>query len=129
MLQKPVESLNSFQTNISAKKVYFSNCTNNMLQKACEKFEFLSNNCSAKQVYFFILLYKQYASKSLWKVSILVKQIFGKKDVLLQPILQAICFKKPVESLNTCQTIVRQKRRIFSFYNTGNMLQKACGKF
>jgi hypothetical protein len=35
------------------------------------------------------------------------------------PILQGICFKKPVEGLNSCQTIVRQKRRIFPFMCTG----------
>jgi hypothetical protein len=40
--------------------------------------------------------------------------------------VQAICFRKPVENLNSCQTIVRQKRRIFPSYRTGNMLQKAC---
>jgi hypothetical protein len=34
-----------------------------------------------------------------------------------------------VESLNSCQTIVRQNRRIFPSYCTGNILQKACGKF
>jgi hypothetical protein len=48
-----------------------------------------------------------------------VKQLFGKKDVFRHPILQAICFKKPVESLNSCQTIVRQKRFILSYYCTG----------
>jgi hypothetical protein len=59
------------------------------LRKVCGKFEFLSNNCSAKQVYFSILLYRQYASKSLWKVLILVKQLFGKTGVFLHPIIQA----------------------------------------
>jgi hypothetical protein len=34
-----------------------------------------------------------------------------------------------VESLNFCQTIVRQKRRILPSYFTANMLQKACEKF
>jgi hypothetical protein len=106
-----------------------SYCTGNMLQKACGKFEFLSNNCSAKKVYFSILLYRQYASKSLWKVWILVKQLFDKIGLFLNTIVQAICFKKPVEGLNSCQTIVRQKRLIFPYYCTGNMLQKACGRF
>jgi hypothetical protein len=59
----------------------------------------------------------------------LVKQLFGKKGVLLHPIVQAICFKKPVESLNSCQTIVRQSRSFSPSYCTGNLLQKVCGKF
>jgi hypothetical protein len=32
--------------------------------------------------------------------------LFGKTGVFLHPIAQAICFKKPVQSLNSCQTIV-----------------------
>jgi hypothetical protein len=40
-----------------------------------------------------------------------------------------LCFKMPVKCLYSCQTIVRQKRRIYPSYCTGNMLQKACGKF
>jgi hypothetical protein len=55
--------------------------------------------------------------------------IVCQKSLFFHPIVQAICFKKPVESLNSCQTIVRQKKLIFSYYCTGNMLQKACGKF
>jgi hypothetical protein len=96
--------------NIQFLQVYFSI---NMLQKACGKFKFLSNNCSAKNVYFSILLYRQYASNSLWKVWILLKQFFVKEDVFFHSIVQAICFKKPVESLSSCQTIARQKRIIF----------------
>jgi hypothetical protein len=53
--------------------------------------------------------------------------MFGKKRVLLHPIVQAICLRKPVESLNSCQTIARQKRRIFP--STGNMLQEAGEKY
>jgi hypothetical protein len=49
--------------------------------------------------------------------------MFGKKGVLLHLIVQAIaisiCFRRPAENLNSCQTIVRQKRRIFPFYCTG----------
>jgi hypothetical protein len=45
-----------------------------------------------------------------------VKQLFGKKGVFFLPIVQAICFKKPVKSLNSCQTIVWQKRIIFPYY-------------
>jgi hypothetical protein len=91
----------------------------------------LNSCCSAKQECFSILLYRQYASKSLWKVKvwILVKQLFDKKGVFLHTIVQAICLKKPVEGLNSCQTIVRQKRCISPYYCTGNMLQKACGRF
>jgi hypothetical protein len=44
--------------------------------------------------------------------------LFGKTGVFLHPIEQAICFKKPVESLNSCQTIVGQKRLIFLYYCT-----------
>jgi hypothetical protein len=35
------------------------------------------------------------------------------KGVFLHPIVQAVCFNKPVESFNYCQIIVRQKRLIF----------------
>jgi hypothetical protein len=45
--------------------------------------------------------------------------LFVKKGVLLYPIKQAICFRKLVESLNSRQTIVRQKRLIFPSYFTG----------
>jgi hypothetical protein len=34
-----------------------------------------------------------------------------------------------VESLNSCQTIVRQKKLIFPYYCIGNLVQKACGEF
>jgi hypothetical protein len=83
------------------------------------KLKFLSNNCSAKKVYFPILLYRQYSSKSLWKVWILVKQLFVKKGVFFHPIVQSICFKKPVESLNSCKKKFRQKRLVFPYYCTG----------
>jgi hypothetical protein len=62
---------------------------------------------------FFAIHYRQFPLKSLWKVWILVKQLFGKKGVFLHPIEQAICFKKPVENLNSCQTIVWQKGLFF----------------
>jgi hypothetical protein len=51
-----------------------------------------------------------------------VKQLVGKTGVFLHCIVQAIwaiCFKKPVESLNSCQTIPGQKRLIFPYYYTG----------
>jgi lipopolysaccharide biosynthesis regulator YciM len=57
-------------------------------------------------------------------VWILVKQLFGKTGVFLHHIVQAICFRKPVENLNSCQTIVQQKRLIFL---TSNMFQKVFG--
>jgi hypothetical protein len=53
----------------------------------------------------------------------------GKTGLFLHPIVQAICFKKSVESLNSCQKIVQQNTRISPLCCTGNMLQKACGKF
>jgi hypothetical protein len=118
--KKPVEGLNSCQTiDRQNRRISPYYCTGNMLQKACGRFEFLSNNYSAIKAYFSILLYRQYASKSLWKVWILVKQLFGKKGLFFHSIVQAICFKKPVEGLNSCQTIVRQKKLIFPFYCTG----------
>jgi hypothetical protein len=43
----------------------------------------------------------------------------SEKGVLLHSIVQAICFRNPVESMNSCQTIVRPKRRIFPYYCTG----------
>jgi ribosomal protein S15P/S13E len=96
-----------------------------MLQKACRKFEFLSNNCSEKRC-----TSPSYCTgfrkpvESLNSCQTNVRQ----KSVLLHPIVQAICFRKPdVESLNLCQTIVRQKRRIFPYYCTDNLLQKAFG--
>jgi hypothetical protein len=49
----------------------------------------------------------------------LVKQLIGKTGVFLHPMVQAICYKKPVERLNSCQTIVRQKKLIFPYYCTG----------
>jgi hypothetical protein len=127
--------LELLSNNCSVKQEFSpSYCTGNLLQKACEKFEFWSNNCSAKTAHFSILLYRQYASKSLWKVWILVKQFFGKKGLFFLffaylLIVQAICFRKPVENFNSCQAIVRRKRLIFPYYCTGNMPQKACGKF
>jgi hypothetical protein len=68
---------------------------------------------------FSILLDRQYASESLWKVYIPVKQMFSKKGVFFHHIVQAICFKKPVESLTSYQTIVWQKMLIFPLYCTG----------
>jgi hypothetical protein len=35
------------------------------------------------------------------------------EDCFFHPIVQAICFKKYVESLNSCQTILQQKGLIF----------------
>jgi hypothetical protein len=46
-------------------------------------------------------------------VSEIVIKLFGKTGVFLHPILQAICFKKPVKSLTSCQTIVGQKGVFF----------------
>jgi hypothetical protein len=48
-----------------------------------------------------------------FKKPLLVKQLFGKKGVFLHHIVGAICFEKPVESLNFCQTIVRQNGLFF----------------
>jgi hypothetical protein len=56
-------------------------------------------------------------------------QMFDINGVLLHPIVQAIYFKKPAESLKSCQTIVCQNKFIFPYYCTRNMVQKACGKF
>jgi hypothetical protein len=39
--------------------------------------------------------------------------LFGKTGVFLHPIVQATCFKKLVESLNSCQTNIRQKGLFF----------------
>jgi hypothetical protein len=69
-------------------------------------------------VYFFMLLYRKYASKCLWKVWILVKQLFGAKGVTLHAIVQAICLKMPVKSLISCQTILHGiVQVIFSQYS------------
>jgi hypothetical protein len=56
------------------------------------------------------------------------KQLISYFSILLYNV-QAICFKKPVENLNSCQIIVRQKRCISPSYCTGDILQEASGKF
>jgi hypothetical protein len=93
----PVKCSYSCQTIVRQKGVFFHLIApGNMLQKACGKFEFLSNNCSSKKAYFSI------------KFEFLSNNCLSKKRIV-----QAICFKKPVKSLNSCQTIVRQKTLIF----------------
>jgi hypothetical protein len=58
--------------------------------------------------------------------------MFGGKCMLLHAFLQEICFKMPVKSSNSCQTIIRRKRHISPCYCTvqctHNMLQNACEK-
>jgi hypothetical protein len=88
LIQKVCGKFEFLSKNCSAKKEYFFYLL--YRQKACGKFEFLLNKCSAKKVYFFILLYRRYASGTLWKVKILVKQLFVKKDVFFFPIVQAL---------------------------------------
>jgi hypothetical protein len=40
-----------------------------------------------------------------------------------------LCFKMSLKCLYSCQTIVRQKSRIFPYYCKGNKLKNACEKF
>jgi hypothetical protein len=68
-------------------------------------------------VFFFKIAVSKKKKKKTIKGQATVKQLFGKKRVFLHAIVQKICFKMPVKNLNSCQTIVRQKRR----FSTGNM--------
>jgi hypothetical protein len=109
MLQKACRKFEFLSNNCSSKRLIFpSYCTGNMLQKACEKFVFLSNNCSAKKAYFSIRLYM--LQKVCGKFEFLSKNCLSKRRIF-----PSYCFKKPVESLISCQTIVRQKRLIFPY--------------
>jgi hypothetical protein len=58
-----------------------SYCAGILLQKVCEKFEFLSNNCSSQKGLFYHSIVQAICFKKPVKVSILVKQLFGKKDL------------------------------------------------
>jgi hypothetical protein len=131
MLQKVCGKFDFLSKNCSSKRHIFpSYCTGNMLQKACGKFDFLSNNCSAKRLTFPYYCKGNMILIVCGKLEFLSKNCSAKKaySSFLHPIVQAICFRKPVEILNSCQTIVRQKMRIFPYYCKGNMLLIACGK-
>jgi hypothetical protein len=131
MLQNVFGKFEFLSNDFSAKKAYFSKIL--YLQNVCGKFKLLSNNCLTKKAYFSLLLYRQ---KCLWKVIIFVKQLFGekrkvyfsllgKKVLFIHDIVQEICFKMSLKSLNYCQTIVWRKRRIFPCYCTDKMSVKS----